>query len=281
LPAAALDALRAQINPLGLTPPNPGADQTLTSQFVQLVNVSPPNPALPTEPAPFDFCYWVPTNDFAAVDAYYYCDALFRLIQGMGFAIGNYFDGTVFPARVDHPAMIGLPPDCPNRNCVNASAPGNVLGHGSDGFRFALVQANQPVGMAADWRVVLHEFGHTILWDHVNAPNFGFAHSCGDNLASIVNAPESQALDLGRTFPWSGLIIRRHDRPVTGGWAWGGVNDHGGYLSEQIPLDNPLPLLSGDRWRLYARQREVVCRPLRGIPHLHGSGHTQSLDEPE
>jgi zinc metalloprotease ZmpB len=35
-PAAALDALRAQINLLGLIPPNPGADQTLTSQFVQL-----------------------------------------------------------------------------------------------------------------------------------------------------------------------------------------------------------------------------------------------------
>ena len=53
------------------------------------------------------------------------------------------------------------------------------------------------------------------------------------------------------TFPWVPIIsnpadpanLRRHDRPVAGGWAWGGSNDVGGYSSEQI--------LSTTHFRIY------------------------------
>jgi hypothetical protein len=86
---------------------------TASSSPLQLVNRSPPNPDLPTQPAPFDFCYWVPADDFAAVNVHYQCDALFRLIQGMGFAIGDCFDGTVFSGQLDYPATIGLPRTVP------------------------------------------------------------------------------------------------------------------------------------------------------------------------
>ena len=92
------------------------------------------------------------------------------------------------------------------------------------------------MGLACDWRVVLHELGgHGILYQSVNSPNFGFAHSAGDSFAAILNDPETRAADRFQTFPWVfGVIDRRHDRSVTAGWAWGGVNDVGGYSSEQI-----------------------------------------------
>ena len=50
-----------------------------------------------------------------------------------------------------------------------------------------------PMGIATDWRVVLHELGgHGILYDHVAAPNFGFSHSAGDSFAVILNDPTTQ-----------------------------------------------------------------------------------------
>ena len=52
-----------------------------------------------------------------------------------------------------------------------------------------LADTANPIGIAADWRVVLHELGgHGILYDHVGAaPNFGFSHSAGDSFAVILN----------------------------------------------------------------------------------------------
>ena len=65
-----------------------------------------------------------------------------------------------------------------------------------------------------------HEFGHTILWDHVGSPNFKFAHSAGDALAAILSDPENNARrDL--TFPWVG-IRRSHLRDVAD-FAWHGT----------------------------------------------------------
>ena len=223
--AATLDAHRDTVTLQGLTTASP---QTLTGQYVQLVDISPPTVAPPTSTG--NFIYSVPTDNFAAVNAYHHCDALFRMVAGMGFTISSYFNGTTFPVRVDHRATIGM--FCSGGNCVNASAPGNATGTGSDGFRFALAALSQPVGIACDWRVVLHEFGHTLLWDSVNSANFGFAHSAGDSLAAILNDPGSLAPDRFITFPWI-TGARRHDRPVTS-WAWGGPNDLNGYESEQI-----------------------------------------------
>ena len=254
-PAADLDPLRDEVLLEGLTPPPaPSNQQELQGEFVRLVNIAPPNSAPPSETAPNDFSYAVRTDDFAAVNAYYHCDRLFRMIEEMGFNVNEYFGGTRFPVPVDHRFPYQNAQGVLTGNVVNATAPGNASRNGSDGFRFALVQRNTAVGMAAEWRVVLHEFGHAILWDHLNSPNFRFAHSPGDSLAAILNDPDSNAPDRGLTFPWT-PITRRYDRPVAGGWAWGGIRDdrfpvndprsgdQAGYVREQI--------LSSTLFRLY------------------------------
>ncbi len=244
--AETLNAVRDRVTLPGLDDAGSGGVQHLGGEFVRLENISAPHTPAPTESE--NFFYPVPTNNFSAVNAYYHCDRLFRILKGMGFDVPAYFDGTTFPVRVDHRATIGG-----RTNTVNAQAPGNFAGNGSDGFRFALVQVDTGVGMAVEWRVVLHEFGHTILWDNVNSPNFRFSHSAGDSLAAILNDADSLAPDPGRTFPWT-VIQRRHDRPVSS-WAWGGPNDsafpvgdprsedRAGYLREQI--------LSSTLFRLY------------------------------
>jgi len=89
--------------------------------------------------------------------------------------------------------------------------------------------------MAADLRVVRHEFCHNLLWNRVHSPNFGVSHSAGDGIAAILSDPGSQAPDRFQTSPWVPIVAdRRHDRGVANGWAWGGVDDVGGYSSEQI-----------------------------------------------
>jgi hypothetical protein len=232
-PAATLDAIRDRVPLDGLDPPDASTgDQSLHGNYVRVLNLGPPNTPPPTEIAPNDFSYSVPTDDFSAVNAYHHCDRLFRMMEEMGFDVAAYFDGTTFPVRVDHRSRF----NSLDGNEVNAQAPGNTSRNGSDGFRFALASGGAQVGIAVDWRVVLHEFGHTIMWDNVNSPNFRFAHSAGDSLAAILNDPGSQALDPGRTFPWS-VIARRHDRRVQDGWGWGGVRD------DPLPVGNPF---SGD-----------------------------------
>lgn len=221
-PAATLDAQRTNVALQGIDPANP---QDLSGEFVELVERDAPVQAAPTQPSPpADFTYSVPTPDFAAVNAYHHCDALFRLVQGMGFTIANYFDETTFPVPVDHWGK---------NLAVNAHCAGNMAGTGIGEFVFGVEATGTQVGIAADWRVVLHEFGHGLLWDSVHWPNFGFAHSAGDSLAAILNDPGSLAPDRFLSFPWV-TDTRRHDRDVTAGWAWGGTNDVGGYSSEQI-----------------------------------------------
>ena len=246
--ASVLNPLRDLVTLDGLNPPS-GGQQELRGEFVRLIDITTPNTPPPTQPAGVDFNYSVPTDNFSAVNAYYHCDRLFRMVRDMGFDTTQYFDGTTFPVRVDHRVSFNGTP-----NIVNASAPGNAQGNGSDGFRFALVQTNTNVGIAVEWRVVLHEFGHTILWDHVDSPNFRFSHSAGDSLAAILNDVESSAPDRGRTFPWT-IITRRHDFSPSSGFAWGGTQDdpfpvghpsstdQAGYRREQI--------LSSTLFRLY------------------------------
>jgi hypothetical protein len=230
-PATTLDPLTSLVTLTGLSPPVTAGDpQSLTGEFVELTDNSAPDIDAPTAALPTgNFSFSAITDDFAAVNAYYHCDWLFRLVADFGFNVATYFDGTTFPVPVDHRGL---------GTAVNAQAPGNATGDGSGGFRFALAQAGETVGIAADRRVVLHEFGHVLLWDHVDSPNFGFAHSAGDSLAAILCDPDSNVSDRFLTFPWittsTPSIDRRHDRDVTAGWAWNGVNDVGGYSSEQI-----------------------------------------------
>jgi len=264
-PAATLDPLRASVPLSGLTASNP---QTLSGQFVQIVDTQSPTAAPPTMPPATDFNFSAPTRGFSAVNAYHHCDWLFRYMQGMGFNLGAYFDGTTFPVPVDA---------CALSDNLNAQAPGNMGGTGSGGFRFGLAGAAPAVSIAADLRVVLHEFGHTILWDSVHSPNFGFAHSAGDSLAAIMLDPDSalrtDPVNRFLTFPWV-LPGRNHGRTVSSGWGWGGVSDTNGYNSEQILSTTHFRIyrsLGGDDSRLSRRQlaaRQSMYLIYRGVGSL-------------
>lgn len=264
--SAALDLLQDNVLLVGLGLPSAG-QQSLAGSFVSLADKSAPSPALPTQPTPFVFNYGSRTNDFAAVNAYYHCDRFFRMVQDTGFNVASYFNGTAFPVPVDHRGM---------GNAINAQCPGNSMSNGIGFVQFALADAGDvanPIGIAADWRVVLHELaGHGILWDHVDSPNFGFAHSAGDGIAAILNDPGTIAPDRFVTFPWVN-IGRRHDRPVNG-WGWGGANDVGGYSSEQILATCHFRLyrsIGGDSTyqprRIFAA-RSAVYLILRGVGQL-------------
>jgi hypothetical protein len=231
---ATLNPLRDTVVLQGLVPDVAGV-QSLTGEYVTIVDDEVFTVAPPTTTTPFEFYYDVRTNDFAAANAYYHCDGFFRMFADMGFNVASYFDGTVFPVHIDHRGRFGTIDGIE----INASCNGDA---GSDGiglvdFELATLDDNaaNPVGMALVSRVVMHELGgHGILWDHVNSPNFGFAHSAGDSVGVILNDPGSLWGDRFDSFPWVILNVRRHDRDVTAGWAWGGSNDFGGYSSEQI-----------------------------------------------
>ena len=65
-------------------------------------------------------------------------------------------------------------------------------------FQLADPDPVRPLGIACDWRVVLHELGgHGTLLNYVNSSKFGFAHSAGDSLAAILNDPEFQGQKKG------------------------------------------------------------------------------------
>ena len=87
-----------------------------------------------------------------------------------------------------------------------------------------LTDTTNPIGRACDPYVHYHELGgHGVLYGFVESANFGFSHSAGDSIAAIVNDPDSIAPDRFLYTPWR--PIRRFDRDVTAGWAWGGPND--------------------------------------------------------
>jgi hypothetical protein len=234
---------------------------------VRLFDNLPPLVVAPTTITPFNFGYVSRTNNFAAANAYYHCNRFFRMVSDLGFNIASYFNGTAFPVPVDHRGL---------GNVINANCPGDATGDGIGQVNFALADTGDlanPISIAADWRVVLHELGgHGILWDHVNSPNFGFSHSAGDSIAAIVNDPSTSAPDRFVTFPWVN-IGRRHDRPVNG-WGWGGANDVGGYSSEQILATSHFRLyrsLGGDSGQLAKREfasRTAVYLILRGVGQL-------------
>lgn len=234
------NATNAQLNPVrtavllrGLSPPVAG-NYALTGDHIQLQDFQPPPVAPPIEPAGTDFDFDARTDNFAAVNAYYHCDRFFRLVTELGFDVKTYFGGTLFPSIVDHRGRFGTVTGLE----INAYCAGNgAFGILRTAFMLAdLTNTVNPVGLACDYRVALHELGgHGVLYNHVNGPNFGFAHSAGDSFGAVLCDPESKALDRFQTFPWVYTAIpRRHDRGVGVGWAWGGVNDTGGYNSEQI-----------------------------------------------
>jgi hypothetical protein len=231
-----LDAIRDTVPLLGLKVPNPvGGSQELQGEYVRLINLQSPNTAMPSESPPYDFQYSCDTEHFAACNAYHHCDWVFRLIQGMGIDVSTYFNNTDFPVPVDPHVLFR--DQFGNPAPVNAAAPGNTSGNGLGRLIFGLARSNSTFGISADVRVVIHEFGHAVLWDHVDSPNFGFAHSPGDSLAAILHDPHSKAPDRFETFPFmkqSAGLSRRHDRDVAQGWGWFGSRWNTQYGGEQV-----------------------------------------------
>ncbi|GMG31179.1 unnamed protein product [Aspergillus oryzae] len=214
--------------------------QALTGRYAEIKDTELPT-SLPPTTSTGEFNDSVETDNFAAANAYYHITKLFRLLAELGFPTKTFFDNTKFPVSVDHRGF---------NNKVNAQAPGNATGTGSGGFIFGRADPNpnSHIGIAADFRVAAHEFGHALLWDAIHWPGFGFAHSPGDSLAAIYCDPGSDAQDRSDTFPWNVLVRRRHDREVKDGWAWDGPQYRGDgwgpmYLREQI--------LSTTLFRLY------------------------------
>ena len=256
--SAALNPVRVSDVLPGLNAPVAGT-QSLVGENVQLSDVESPTIAAPTEPTGTDFNFDARTNNFAAVNAYYHCDKFFRLLDGMGFTRAGYFGATTFPTPVDHRGLEDDNPAsqtyCPTGQCINAHCLGNSGGSGILQTAFALADTGDttnPIGIACDYRVVLHELGgHGVLYNHVSSANFKFSHSAGDSVAAILNDPGSQATDRFVTFPWVN-IGRRHDRTPAAGWGWEGkialnpfnaTLDGGGYNNEQI--------LSTTHFRIY------------------------------
>ena len=255
----------ATLNPIrvsdvlpGLVAPVAGI-QSLVGDNVQLSNVEVPAIAAPTEPTGTNFDFNARTDNFAAVNAYYHCDKFFRLLDGMGFTRAGYFGGTTFPSPVDHRGNMNVATGIE----VNAHCLGTAGGAGILQTTFALADTGDlvnPLGIACDYRVVLHELGgHGVLYNHVQSANFRFAHSAGDSIAAVLNDAGSRAPDRFVTFPWVN-IGRRHDRTPAAGWGWAGniaLNpfvcpdptnpvtciDNGGYNNEQI--------LSTSHFRIY------------------------------
>lgn len=202
--------------------------QALRGSRASVNDIEAPALAAPQNAAGVDFNFNARTDEFSAVNAYYHTDRFFALVEDLGFPLAIYFNGTSFPVEVDHRGMGSI---------INAHCVGNGTG-GIDHCCYALADTSStpgPLGIAVDWRVHLHELGgHGVLYEHVNGPNFGFAHSAGDSLAVILNDPESQAPDRFVLTPFVLNGLRRHDRDVASGWAWGGSQDVGGYSSESI-----------------------------------------------
>ncbi len=269
---AALNAVRVSVPLNGLVAPVSNV-QSLTGNFVIVKDVEPPTVAPPTQTAGNDFNYDARTNDFAAVNAYYHSDKFFRMMQDdLGFNIASYFGGTTFPTPVDHRGRYGTTDGIEiNAHCAGTTGGGGIA---YTGFCLAdLGDTTNPIGIACDFRVVLHELaGHGVLYNHVNSPNFGFSHSAGDSVAVILNDPGSQAPDRFVSFPWLGM--RRHDRAVSSGWGWGGSNDDKGYGSEQIlstTLFRAYRSIGGDSGDLGAQQfasKYMVYLILRAIGSL-------------
>ena len=239
---AALNPFVTSVNLPRLTPPVAGIQELRgdsSTGYAFIVDpvdhagnsiLSPPAEDPPSEPTGTNFDYNPRSGAFAAVNAYYNVDRFIALIVDLGIDLADQFPTTQLPLPVDHRAL---------SDGINAQGPGGPGGLSSAGIRLGKISNASPyMGIATAYRVILHEFGHVLLYDHVHGPNFGFAHSFGDSLAAILSDPGSSGSDRFHTFPWTesaGVIVnRRHDRAVSAGWAWHGSFDTGGYRSEQI-----------------------------------------------
>lgn len=283
-PASKLDPLRTDVSVDDLTAATP---QGLTGSYVTIVDDSNPPKTPPTISSPAtDFGYSAVDPNFAAVNAYYHVDELFRLIESFGYSpISTFFGGTTFPVPVYYF----------DETDVNAHTYPNGTNTGLGKLTFGYVQQSGggfcPVGMAADWRITMHEFVHGMLADRIHNLRLGFAHNGGDGFGAIYMAPTSLAPDPGLTFPWVPAIPRRIDRSVALGWAWGGTQDDHDYNSEEILATTLFRIYrstSGDssylpnrqfgsRYMLYVMTHAMASLPLATTTPTTATSYAQAL----
>lgn len=266
-PANELNAYRRSVSLERLFLPAPPADVVLRGRFVEIQEIAGPVAAPPAEPNGTGavFNYTCTSDGFAAVNAYWHLDELYKLVESLGLDLETYFDGTVFPIPVDPRGEAG----------VNAHHYGNAAGDGTDHYTFGVAGVGSTVGIAADAPVVCHEFGHAVLQDNLHDGNLGFCEGIGDVLAAVLYDPESHAPDRGLTFPFVG--DRRHDRTVAAGWGFGGPCDTGGYDSEEILATvafRAYQSIGGDDRSLSERQyaSRYICYLLLQAPALISAG---------
>ena len=219
-PATDLDPLRTEVELLGLTSPTGSNPQSLSGQYIQITDIQAPIIAPPTENVGDDFNYSAVTDNFSAVNAYYHMDSLYRMVINE-FGFTNYFGNTTFPIPVD---------PCGMGSARNAVHTGNTTGCSTVGFRFGLLNPSCSVGYATDRATAIHEFGHSCLQNNICSGTFSWAHGFGDALAVVMSDPGSLAPDRFMRSPFmnAGAGLRRHDRDILSGWAWGGTMDIAG-----------------------------------------------------
>jgi hypothetical protein len=185
----------------------------------------------PPSEAPGDaFDYDARTNDFAAVNAYWHLDGMFRRLEAFGLKFQSWMpevdpqlgDPHLFAERAEviHRAAI-QPGGGGDGRVINAQLrvrPGRDDGTSEEKlhrleFRFALADLSLragaprrydengnptsdpaegfPLGIACDARWVWHEFGHALIAGATGDLELRFAHSVGDALAAINGDPES------------------------------------------------------------------------------------------
>ncbi|MCZ6662112.1 MAG: hypothetical protein O6951_04215 [Actinobacteria bacterium] len=218
--AADLDPHSVSVPLLGLTAPAMGSPQDLDGEFVVIQDDLAPNVDPPTEPVGTDFSDSATTDEFAAVNAYYHMDSLYRMVDDFGLDAATYFGGTTFPIPVDHRGLGGA---------ENAFHSGTDAFGRTDRFAFGLLSGGS-VGYATLRAACAHEFAHSCLQNSINDGVFSWCHGFGDALGVVLCDPGSLAADrfVRSPFMTSGAGLRRHDRDVAAGFAWGGTKDASG-----------------------------------------------------
>lgn len=265
-------------------------------------------------------------NEFSALSAYVNCRDFFRMLDAFGI------DPATFAVRAEPDIQIyyryGITPG-PGKDgrTVNAQVAFDCKATAATKPRIrmnlALAELSrwdrpvnsddertwaEPLGIAADKRWMLHEFGHYLLAAKIGKLEFDFAHSAGDAMAAIACDPESRLADTrngvaesfrGVTYPFV-FSTRRHDRSPTLGWAWYGEMNRSvieappnacdqtkGYLTEQILSSTLFRLyralggdtMAGDAPDLYIRQRASFLTLYLLIRAIDGLGQSPSKAE--
>ena len=233
-----LNALRQKIPLSNLTTTNP---QALKGKYAEIklddATVVESPRIIPTS-TNNDFDGDVQSDLFAAVNGFRHITRLFELVVEVGAPMNILFQNVTWPLPVYHRSL---------GNLVDAQAPSNELRNGSGGFKFGRAAGNSKIGIAADFRVAAHEFGHALLYTATKSPDFSFAHSPGDSIAAIFCDLGSQAPDRYESFPWTPWVERSHGRKIADGWAWGGIE----FLRDDSAMYHREQILSTSLFRLY------------------------------